>query len=618
MSTIDRIYGTTGGVAVKAPCAAATTANITLSGLQTIDGVALAAKDRVLVKDQTNAVNNGIWIVAAGAWTRAPDFDGTLDVVQGSTVFVINGATNGSAFWRLDTAFPVIGTSSLAFARTLESASSLFTQTGTGAVARSVEAKLRDVVSVKDFGAVGDAVTDDTTAIQNALNTGRCVLLPKGIYKVTAALTVTADNTGLYGEGKGSVIAPTAGNRDVFTIGNGATEISGLRFENFTVWPSGAMTGGYVFNCRYSTDSLWSNVRAGAIDSYVANGNVHRLYSGYYFDRFSQNVVLSGEIVVAQDGIKARGNADQSFGAELSIDDGIRIVHGGGKGVWLGGGCGGVYLGRVDISQCRYGLYCDSTLQSGTTNREVFLHSFCTIDNCTGWGINLEATSVALLEVDGAWISGCGSAANSEGGIRVAPSAGVSARWSNLRVNYCYYDGVVISDGAHVFSGGFIRACGTGTPGGCGIHLSASSQVTVTGMMIHGNGNSTRGYGIRIEGTVDNYNIQSNAFFSNGQASIYQPSGPSNTQIIRDNRGWVTENNGTATITTGNTTVVVNHGLADTPTFVDVGFAGPMDATDVYVYAAPGSFTSTQFTITYSQSAGSNRSFWWRATRGAA
>ena len=64
----------TAGLTPKLPCRAATTANITLSGTQTIDGITLIAGDRVLVKNQTAGANNGIYEVAAGAWARAYDF----------------------------------------------------------------------------------------------------------------------------------------------------------------------------------------------------------------------------------------------------------------------------------------------------------------------------------------------------------------------------------------------------------------------------------------------------------------------------------------------------------------------------------------------------------------
>lgn len=63
-----------------------------------------------------------------------------------------------------------------------------FTQTGTGAVARTYDAKFKDWVSVKDFGAVGDDSTDDTAAIQLAYDTGKSVFWPEGTYKITASI----------------------------------------------------------------------------------------------------------------------------------------------------------------------------------------------------------------------------------------------------------------------------------------------------------------------------------------------------------------------------------------------------------------------------------------------
>jgi len=86
------------GLDPKASCVAATTANITLSGTQTIDGVALIAADRCLVKDQTLSQNNGIYLVAAGAWTRATDMDTWLEV-PGAFTFIEQGTTLADTGW---------------------------------------------------------------------------------------------------------------------------------------------------------------------------------------------------------------------------------------------------------------------------------------------------------------------------------------------------------------------------------------------------------------------------------------------------------------------------------------------------------------------------------------
>lgn len=78
---------------LKPTVRAATTANITLSGAQTIDGVSVVAGERVLVKDQSTGSQNGIYVCAAGAWTRALDFD-SWDEIHGAVVVVEEGTTN--------------------------------------------------------------------------------------------------------------------------------------------------------------------------------------------------------------------------------------------------------------------------------------------------------------------------------------------------------------------------------------------------------------------------------------------------------------------------------------------------------------------------------------------
>jgi hypothetical protein len=81
------------GIDTKGSCVAATTANITLSAPQTIDGIAVIAGDRVLVKDQSTAANNGIYTVAAGAWVRATDADSWVELTSAYT-FVERGTAN--------------------------------------------------------------------------------------------------------------------------------------------------------------------------------------------------------------------------------------------------------------------------------------------------------------------------------------------------------------------------------------------------------------------------------------------------------------------------------------------------------------------------------------------
>jgi hypothetical protein len=103
------------GVTWKNSVRAATTANITLSGTQTIDGVAVVAGDRVLVKNQTTASANGIYVVNAGAWSRAADNDTAAEMVN-ATVMVQEGTTQAETQWTCSTNAPItLNTTALTF-----------------------------------------------------------------------------------------------------------------------------------------------------------------------------------------------------------------------------------------------------------------------------------------------------------------------------------------------------------------------------------------------------------------------------------------------------------------------------------------------------------------------
>lgn len=104
------------GLDVKDSVRAATTANITLSGTQTIDGVAVIAGDRVLVKDQSTGSQNGIYVVAAGAWARSIDANTSAKVTAGMFAFVEEGSTNGDGGFVLTTnSAIVLDTTAIAF-----------------------------------------------------------------------------------------------------------------------------------------------------------------------------------------------------------------------------------------------------------------------------------------------------------------------------------------------------------------------------------------------------------------------------------------------------------------------------------------------------------------------
>jgi hypothetical protein len=113
---LQSIQQSSGGLLWRQDCRVATTANITLSGAQTIDGISVVAGDRVLVKNQSTGADNGVYLCAAGAWTRATDLDTSAEMLNGVAVRVLVGTTNASTAWVLVTGGTItLGSTSLVF-----------------------------------------------------------------------------------------------------------------------------------------------------------------------------------------------------------------------------------------------------------------------------------------------------------------------------------------------------------------------------------------------------------------------------------------------------------------------------------------------------------------------
>jgi hypothetical protein len=109
-ANVSVTYNATGGASGRGQITAAP---------NTLDGVSLAANDRILLKDQTTGAQNGIWVVttlgtgANGVWDRASDFDTDAEVTAGAFTFVEEGTTNADSGWVLTTNNPItIGGSS--------------------------------------------------------------------------------------------------------------------------------------------------------------------------------------------------------------------------------------------------------------------------------------------------------------------------------------------------------------------------------------------------------------------------------------------------------------------------------------------------------------------------
>jgi hypothetical protein len=154
----------------KEPVRAASTANLTLSGTQTVDGVALIAGDRVLVKDQSTGSQNGLYVVAAGAWSRAADLDADAEALL-ATVLVSEGTTLGNTQWTLTTDGPItVGTTALTWTQSAAGGTSYTAGDGITITGSTIAADPA-VVARKASATIGDGTATSFNVVHNLNST---------------------------------------------------------------------------------------------------------------------------------------------------------------------------------------------------------------------------------------------------------------------------------------------------------------------------------------------------------------------------------------------------------------------------------------------------------------
>ena len=248
------------GLDTKASVVAGTTANITLSGTQTIDGILLIAGDRVLVKNQTASADNGLYLCAAGAWTRTTDMD-TWAEVPGAYVFVETGSTLADTGWVCTSnAGGTIGVTAITWAQFSGAGSGVssitFGSTGlTPATATTGAVTVAGTLAVANGGtnitsyAVGDLIYASTTGVLskladvatgNALISGGVGTAPS--YGKIGLTTHVSGTLPIANGGTNGTATPTANG---ITYGTGTTiayTAAGTTGQVLTATTSGAPT----------------------------------------------------------------------------------------------------------------------------------------------------------------------------------------------------------------------------------------------------------------------------------------------------------------------------------------------------------------------------------------
>ncbi|TCD15141.1 hypothetical protein [Oricola cellulosilytica] len=415
----------------------------------------------------------------------------------------------------------------------------------------------------------------------------------------------------LRGQKSATVLVQSASTGNGLTIGTGASEIFDLHLRDFDMWALSQKTAGWAIYAQKLVRSSIIGVDPSSLTRYSSNGNASNQYGGIWFDGYDR-VVFDGEIWGCNDNLKANGLAGQVFGAELTIAVDAALGKALNYNLHIAGSAN-VYC-YCEISQGLTGVRIDKA-ESGEYNREVFIDN--EIDAATGSGLHVAADSLAILKIPTLWLASCGTVANNLPAMQIDPCTTVFPQIiATGMLAYNNVNSAVVINACDTanFSGAEFSGNGTGANGGIDLWLpnAGANRVVAAGAKFLRSGNATLGEALRIAAPVTNFAFTGCVFSGSGTQPVNNAAGLSKDKIIRNCVGYTTDNGSYSTLLSGTTTLVVNHGCNAAPGRISISFAGPQDA-GAHAYVAPGSITATQFTITYSVSAGANRSFSWTA-----
>ena len=478
------------------------------------------------------------------------------------------------------------------------------TATGSSA-SRTLRDRFADTVNVKDFGAIGDNVTNDTAAIQAALNTGKPIFIPAGTYVVSSGLSVLTTAQNIYGSGANkSNIRVVGSGYDTLTIKSNYSGVDGIRIYSDTQRTAGsfikfdtATRGNFVRNFVFSNGYVGIHLDAEVVITTIENGEILDATSvtgtGIIInggnDTFIDHVVMDSSGTEPKCGInitrtQAVWISDSDiidFGTPLLINpDGLAN----GLITWC-------FFSQVAFDTSD-GNGIEIYPKNGATVKGLFFNNCWSATNERGAYI---ATTTGGI-VDTVHFNGCTFYNNEFQGVLVE-NAGGNVR--NIEFNQCRISGnSVTSSGTYAgiditnnLNGFAIRGCRSGAHAGFPVSQS---------------------YGVLLGTGCDNYVLTDNNFIGNSIKGAFDNSvGTSVNREVRGNLNYKTQTSGVATILATTNSITVSHGLAGAPTVV---LATPLNTNLSGLSFWTGTFQATQFNINTSANTAINSSFSWTAS----
>jgi hypothetical protein len=308
-----------------------------------------------------------------------------------------------------------------------------FRQAGTGSVDRTAEAKMRETVSVKDFGAVGDGVTDDTAAIQAAINYASnnrfpTVYAPAGKYKIsTIYLTYDASlNPGFNSSALGRIRLIGAGRMTNNDIANYA----GGNVNTGTIFDSTATSLAAIVLSTAAQEAGNYSVRQQELRDLSVVANT----TGYVIQNYAapQLSVISS-VAVAQlgtvgGGILWRSSWVSKFErVSLSQPNGVVTA---GSGLVLGAN---IFAGLYSFEDCSFNGYTNTVVLGGSQTSTNFAFRTCGFENAAECGILINGSQRNVA------FDNCSFEYNKLSHLKISLSSGSSVR--NLSVRDCFFYG---------------------------------------------------------------------------------------------------------------------------------------------------------------------------------
>jgi hypothetical protein len=397
-----------------------------------------------------------------------------------------------------------------------------FLQAGSGAVARTVDSKLEDVVSVFDFMTTaqitsvkaGDLAENVTTPIQNAIDycvsVGKSLLLPAGVYLVTAPLTI-GGQIYIFGEGSPDTRISYSGNVNCFTV-SGFNDGWGISKINF-LHTGAAPTGGAAIAISSASNGYVRDVKFNyCYDCVTVTGCQNTDISGCVFWEFLRYGVFLNDDCITTYITKCFINGGITGGVAPN-DVGLNT-----HGIYMYTKVDATYISQCDIILCQYGIRTN-TVTAYRPGYSCVTDTF--VDSCA---FTVYLVWAKLLKFSGCWIS-----SKSEEGVTLVETDAIT--FENSTITWCGKHGVLIDTTAKRTT---INACvisgnSTVTPGlFSGIAVGANAtDFSITNCVI-GNNNllpsgfntGSHEYAISMSSGCSDYLISGNNLKNNATGAI--------------------------------------------------------------------------------------------------